>query len=422
MNEQVFKPTWESVETHGLPSWYDDSKLGIFIHWGLYSVPAWAEVTWELGGAPSELEWFTHNPYAEWYQNTIRIENSPARVHHNKTYGADFPYEKFADSFTCEKWNPAEWAKLFKEAGAGYVVLTTKHHDGFCLYPSEFTDYNSMNLGPKRDLTGELASAVRTEGLRMGTYYSGLLDWTTYPYPHTGDISKDYNQTYSFSDYSFNQAMELIDKYKPSLLWGDIGWPDKGIRDLPWLFSHYYNNVPDGVINDRFSCDWYDHMTAEYLIGRRSLEKKWEMSRGMGLSFGYNINEGDETVQSGRNLVRMLVEFTSHNGNLLLNVGPRADGTIPENQILRLKDLGAWLKKYGDSIYGTRIWHERQKDTLPNGADVFYTRKSNDLYAIIDNLPPGDTKVKLPIYTTELPIERYDDYPVPIKLKGFFGL
>ena len=420
MSQQTFQPTWESVKSHKLPQWYDDCKLGIFIHWGLYSVPAWAEVTWELGAAPSQLDWFTHNPYAEWYLNTIRINGSRTRIHHNKIYGADFPYERFADSFTCENWNPGEWAKLFKEAGAGYVVLTTKHHDGFCLYPSQYTKYNCMNLGPKRDLTGELAIAVRNEGLRMGTYYSGLLDWTTYHYPSLGDIHNDYNRTYAFSDYSLNQAMELIDKYSPSLLWGDIGWPEKGKPDLPWLFSHYYNIVPDGVINDRFSCDWYDHSTAEYLMGTRSLNKKWEMCRGLGLSFGNNENEGDATVLSSRDLVRLLVEYVSHNGNLLINVGPRSDGTIPEIQISRLKDLGKWLSKYGDSIFGTRIWSEKQKDTLTNGADVFYTRKGKALYAIVDNLPAGETEFLLPICPHKLSVERYDNYPVAVKLDNFF--
>jgi len=416
MDQKKYLPTLDSVKSHDLPDWYDDCKLGIFIHWGLYSVPAWAEVTWELGAAPSEKEWFTHNPYAEWYLNTIRIEGSPARIHHDKTYGRDYPYEKFAESFSCENWNPAEWAKLFKEAGAGYVVLTTKHHDGFCLYPSRYTDYNTVNHGPKRDLTGELTEAVRAEGLRMGTYFSGLLDWTTYPYPTLGGIQKDYNKTYGFADYSLNQATELIDNYRTSLLWGDIGWPEKGITDIPGLFSHYYNTVPDGVINDRFSYEWCDYTTAEYLLGTRSLDKKWEMSRGLGLSFGYNANEGEETVLSGRDLVRLLVEYVSHNGNLLINVGPRADGTIPEIQISRLKDLGKWLSRYGDAIYGTRIWKERQKDTLPNGADVFYTRKGNDIYAIIDKLPIGETKVKLPMSAQEIQVERYENYPVAVKI------
>jgi len=420
MNLKRYQPTWESVKSHVAPLWFDDCKLGIFIHWGLYSVPAWAEVTWELGAEPSDVEWFTHNPYSEWYLNTIRIDGSPAQEYHKKTYGSDFPYEKFADSFTCENWNPCDWAELFKQSGAGYVVLTTKHHDGFCLYPSRFTDYNSMNYGPKRDLTGELTTAVREQGLKMATYYSGLFDWTTYPYSKLYYGSEDYNKTYSFADYSFNQAMELIDMYKPSILWNDIGWPAKGQQDLPALFAHYYNSVPEGLINDRFACGWSDFTTAEYLAGERPINSKWEICRGIGLSFGYNSTEGDDVALSGRDLVRLLVEAVSHNGNLLINVGPRADGTIPEIQASRLRDLGTWLSKYGYAIYGTRIWEERQKDTLENGADVFYTRKGSDLYAIVDRLPVGTTKVRLPVCSEEVPVELYEYYPVPVRLEGFF--
>jgi len=420
MSQQLYLPTWESIRTHSLPKWYDDCKLGIFIHWGVYSVPAWAEVTWELGGEPSALEWFTHNPYAEWYLNTIRIDGSPAQVYHKETYGESFPYEKFADSFTCEKWNPDEWAALFKEAGAGYVVLTTKHHDGFCLYPSQYTDYNSANIGPKRDLTGELTNAVRAQGLKMGTYYSGLFDWTTYPYPKLAYGGEEYNYTYSFADYSLNQAIEIVDKYRPSILWNDIGWPDKGQQDLPRLLAHYYNTVPDGLVNDRWGNDWCDHTTAEYLVGLRSLDKKWEMCRGLGLSFGYNANEGESSVLPSRDLVRLLIEYVSHNGNLLINVGPRADGTIPEIQASRLRDLGKWLAKYGDAIYNTRIWADRQKDITESGTEIFYTRKETDLYAIIDNLPEGETKVKLPVCPDELFVERYGNYPIAVKLENFF--
>ena len=238
MEKRYFKSDWQDVATHPLPGWYDDCKLGIFITWGLYSVPAWAEVTWEFGEKPIGREWMTHCPYAEWYRNTISIEDSPARKHHNKVYGKDFPYEKFADSFLCERYDPDGWAKLFKEAGAGYVVPTFKHHDGFCLYPSKYSDYNSAELGPKRDLMGELAHAVRANGLKMAAYYSGLLDWTKFPPRGNEPVPKEYyNHTFGFSDYSFNQAMEIIDRYKPSILWNDIGWPRKGWDDLPFLFS-----------------------------------------------------------------------------------------------------------------------------------------------------------------------------------------
>ena len=417
-----YEPTWESVKTHTLPQWFDDCKLGIFIHWGLYSVPAWAEVTWELGGEPSPLEWFTHCPYAEWYQNTIRIEGSPAQRHHAETYGADFDYADFADRFTCENWDPAAWAALFREAGAGYVVLTTKHHDGFCLYPSKYTDFNCLNRGPKRDLTGELAEAVRAAGLRMGTYFSGLYDWTTHFEPRLSHGEFDYNPTYAFADYSFNQAMELVDRYHPSLLWNDIGWPAKGLGDLPHLFAHYYNTVPDGAINDRWRCEWNDFSTAEYLTGTRSLTHKWEMCRGLGLSFGFNQNEGEETVVSAKELVRLLCEFVSHGGNLLINIGPRADGTIPEIQASRLRALGAWLRVHGEAIYGTRVWMEKQQETLSGGAEVYYTRTARDLFAIVAGLPDGVQQVWLPVCEAPQQVLVQDGMPVHIRFADYFGV
>ena len=412
----------ESVSQHKCPQWYNDCKLGIFIHWGLYSVPAWAEVTWELGGEPSAEEWFRHNPYAEWYLNTIRIPDSPARLYHDKTYGRDFPYEKFAESFTCEKWDPKAWAELFREAGAKYVVLTTKHHDGFCLYPSRYTDYNSVKLGPKRDLVGDLAKEVRAAGLKMGTYFSGLYDWTTYPYPRMEhDNDSFYDISYGFADYSLKQATELVDLYHPSVLWNDIGWPEKGRRDLPWLFAHYYNSVPDGVVNDRWSGVWCDFRTAEYLTGTKSLTEKWEMCRGLGLSFGYNQNEGPETVLSPRALICLLADCVSKNGNLLLNIGPRADGTIPEIQESRLRALGAWLKDHGEAIYGTSAWLDRQEDDLGNGAHVWYTRKGRDLYAIFDGLPAGTQEIALPVCTDKITISAADEMPVHKKLENFFS-
>jgi alpha-L-fucosidase len=278
-----------------------------------------------------------------------------------------------------------------------------------------------MKLGPKRDLVGSLANAIRAEGLKMGTYFSGLFDWTTCPYPLTGHADfTQYNHTYAFADYSLNQAMELIDAYKPSVLWNDIGWPEKGQVDLPHLLAHYYNSVPEGVVDDRWGCDFSDYRTAEYQTGERSLTKKWEMCRGLGLSFGYNQSEGAETVLSGHALIKLLVEYVSTGGNLLINIGPRADGTIPEIQASRLRTLGAWLKKHGDAIYGTRVWTERQKDRLEGGAEAYYTRKGDDLYAIIDGLPVGNNDVKLPITDAALSVVVPDEYPVHVCLKKYF--
>jgi alpha-L-fucosidase len=159
-----------------LPDWFQDAKLGIFVHWGPYSVPAWAEPTGELG-AVDEAIWFRHNPYAEWYANTIRIPDSPAREHHRRTYG-DAPYDDFLDAWRAEAFDPAGWARLFARAGARYVIPTTKHHDGVPLWDAPGTaTRNTVHRGPRRDLVGAIAGAAREAGLRFGVYYSGGLDW-----------------------------------------------------------------------------------------------------------------------------------------------------------------------------------------------------------------------------------------------------
>jgi alpha-L-fucosidase len=390
-------PEWDSIRRHTVPAWFDDAKFGIFIHWGLYSVPAWAPPTGELGTISDDV-WFTNNPYAEWYLNSIRVGTGPAWEHHKKTYGEDFSYERFVEMWRAENWNPSEWAELFKEAGARYVVPVTKHHDGFCLWDSEHTGYNTSRMGPRRDIIAELNSAVRSVGLRYGLYYSGLIDWRFSKWPmYSGyDVRHPANISYAYADYAYNQVIELINKYKPSLLFNDIGWPYKGEKDLPYLFAHYYNTVEDGVVDDRWNDLWHDYTTKEYHAGedKIGLEKKWEECRGIGLSFGYNQNEGDEHLLSPSGLIRLLVQTAAFNGNLLLNIGPKADGTIPEKQVERLKYLGAWLKTNGEAVYGTRPYI-RQKEELSDGRTAFFTRKGETVYIIVDGLKTGTSEIKI---------------------------
>lgn len=213
------------------------------------------------------------------------------------------------------------------------------------------------------------------------------MDWQYASTPIIDDYDLDNppNVTASYADYAYNQVIELIDKYKPSVLWNDIGWPKKGLDDLPMLFAYYYNHVEDGVVNDRWSDVWHDFTTKEYKLGNMDLENKWENCRGLGLSFAYSAEEDESHILSRRELITLLVETVSHNGNLLINVGPKADGTIPEIQAQRLKEMGAWLKKNGEAIYGTDIW-ERPLDNLPNNLKSFYTAKDNKVYALIDGL------------------------------------
>ncbi|MDC7239031.1 MAG: alpha-L-fucosidase [Spirochaetales bacterium] len=387
-----FSPTWESVRTHEIPQWYDDYKLGIFIHWGLYSVPAFATPTVELGEAEDE-EWFCQNPYAEWYYNSLKMGEGPTYDYHIEKYGKNFKYEDFRDLWKAENFRPEQWAKLFKQAGAKYVVMVTKHHDGFCLFPSKHTDYNSVNYGPKRDLVGDLTEAVRAEDMKMGLYYSGIIDWryADDPIYTDADVKQNCCPTYEYADYAYKQSLELIDNYKPSVFWNDIGWPEAGERQLPYLLSYYYNNCEDGVVDGRFNGLFKDFSTKEYKHGSVSREEKWEMCRGLGLSFGYNAVEDDSHIISVEKLISLLVSTVANNGNLLINVGPKADGTIPENQSSRLEGLGEWIAKNGEAIYGTRC--SRRLSIETSAADIHFTAKDSDLYVILDNLKEGDTDV-----------------------------
>ena len=361
-------------------------------------MPAYAPHTYELGEVDSK-EWFANNPYAEWYYNSINIGKGSTYEHHIQKYGKDFKYEDFIPMWKAENWNPEEWAKIFKEAGAEYVVLTTKHHDGFCLFPSKYTHFNSLEMGPKRDITSELTKAVRDEGMRMGLYYSGLIDWhfANDPIFEDDDMYATACPTFAYADYSYNQMNELVDHYAPSVFWNDIGWPKQGEYMMPYFFAHYYNHVPEGVVNDRFNKIYHDFLTKEYKAGSVNRKEKWEMCRGMGFSFGYNANEGDDQLISVKDLISLLVATVANNGNLLLNIGPRADGTIPEEQVRRLKILGSWLKVNHDGIYGTRC-SKCVSELLDNGIELHYTEKDGILNVFADHLQEGKNEFVIKDY------------------------
>jgi len=388
-----YDPTWASIETHQTPQWYDDAKLGIFIHWGLYSVPAWAPPSGELGKVDRN-KWFYENPYAEWYLNSLRLKDTPTYRHHVKTYGANFDYYNFSKQFNRDtnNWQPAKWAKLFQQTGARYVVLTTKHHDGFTLWPSRVTNpHKPAAMQPiHRDLPGELTKAVRAEGMKMGLYYSGGLDWTftTTPIAKPSDLMTTAPQTAEYANYADSHWRELIDRYQPAVMWNDITYPKLG--KLTEIFSDYYNRVPDGVIDNRFGVKFADFTTPEYAKYEKITQKKWESCRGLGFSFGYNRVEGPEQVIAPDKLIALVVDIVSKNGNLLLNVGPRADGSISEIQLDRLHKLGAWMAVNGDGIYSTQPW-VRPSDKTSDGVDVRYTRKGNSLYVFLLSRPQGST-------------------------------
>jgi len=390
---------WKEL-SRDLPQWFRDAKLGIFIHWGAYSVPAWAEPTGELG-AVDDATWFRHNPYAEWYFNTIRFDDSPAREHHRKTYG-DAPYDDFLDSWRAEAFNPADWAALFARTGARYVVPTTKHHDGIALWDAPGTGTrNTVRRGPQRDLIAEIAAATRAAGLRFGVYYSGGLDWHITKHLPVLDsheaVHGERPNDPAYAAYAYLHVKDLIDRYRPDVLWDDIEWPDAGKHDgslgLFQLFRYYYDAVPDGVVNDRWGDTHWDYKTSEYQLNlANETANAWENCRGIGLSFGYNQVEDTSHLLDGRGIVRHLADVVSRGGNLLLNVGPTASGEIPELQRRSLEQLADWMQVNSAAIH----------DTRPVAADVAghsdspwvrWTQKGNTAYAIVD----GSGLVRLPV-------------------------
>jgi alpha-L-fucosidase len=382
--QKHYEPTIESLDTHPLPAWY-------------YSVPGWAPVQ-HANHDFASLDYIVNDPYAEWYLNTVRIPNSPTQQYDKEHYGPHHNYYDFTPIFNQEskKWNPDKMAAIFEAAGAKYVVLTSKHHEGFTLWPSKVANPNQTGLQAERDIVGELTQAVRKTSLKMGLYYSGGYDWTF----NRGPIEKpaDYDnvkpESTAYGLYADAQIEELIQLYHPAVLWNDIDWPKSG-KPLQ-VMADYYNSVPDGVIDDRFGVPHSDFTSPEYAKLDQISPKKWEECRGLGLSFGYNRAEGEAETIAPKDLIELLVDIVSKNGNLLLDVGPEADGTIPPIQLDRLEKLGAWLKQNGEAIYGTKPWTRangttNQTDAAGHAIDLRFTQKEGHLYATLFGKPTSAT-------------------------------
>ena len=382
-----------------LPAWFDDAKLGIFVHWTAAAVPAFAPVTdspFDLasGGGGWE-EAMRCSPYVEWYQNSVAIEGSPAQQHHREHYG-DQPYDTFVEQFLAGHagWQPEPWADLFQAAGARYVVLVTKHHDGVLLWPSATPNPHKDRWASERDLVGELAGAVRARDMRFGTYYSGGLDWTFggLPIPDFRTMLMAIPQSDEYLAYADAHWRELVARYQPCVLWNDIGYP--AAADLPRLFADYWETVPDGVVNNRFDfmrqtsgevhCDF---ITPEYSTSAPPGGRKWESTRGIGTSFGYNRFEPEASYMTATEIVHQLVDVVARGGNLLLNVGPASDGSVPWLQAERLLAAGWWLRTNGVAVYGSRPW-ERPEGTTTDGVAVRFTVGADAaLYATLLGVP-----------------------------------
>ncbi|WP_255945258.1 alpha-L-fucosidase [Streptomyces odontomachi] len=367
-----YVPTPESLAGHTAARWFRDAKFGVFIHWGVYSVPAWG----------------TNVAYhaAEWYSYAMHIGDpgiDQSYQHHLETYGADVNYDDFIPRFRAERYDARDWIELIERAGARYFVLTSKHHDGFQLFPNTASDRNSVVLGPRRDLVGELFHAARSSHLKRGIYHSlgeffnpalQTPPWNPYtkaPIPYAG-----YKPVQNYvDDYLHVMLKTLVERYDPDLLWADgEHWhADLGAgpvfkpEDMDWrgneILAYYYNQAAsrphpkEVLVNDRFEASHRDYATLEGDKSGYSLRAdKWEACLTLGRSWGYDTNEDPASVKSSPRIVQLLVDIVSKNGNLLLNIGPRADGSIPSWQSERLLDVGAWLDRNGAAIYDTVPW------------------------------------------------------------------
>ncbi|MBD0737971.1 alpha-L-fucosidase [Streptomyces sp. CBMA29] len=382
-----YRPTDASLSTHQAPYWFNDAKFGIFIHWGVYSVPAWSPV----GGS-----------YAEWYWNSLQGVDDPVHAYHAQTYGEDFAYDDFIPMFTASRFDPRSWVELFRDAGAEYYVLTSKHHEGFALWDTKVSDRNAVRMGPHRDLVGDLFAASRryTPELRNGLYFS-MPEWfnpdspwmghaprnpyTLAPVPYTGyTAGKDF-----VKDYQAPQMRELIHGYDPDVIWCDIG----GDNDSEHVLAEYFNNAKnrgrpkDVTVNDRSGIAPHDFTTPEYTTYNSTVVAKWEASRGLDPhSYGYNSATPDDRYMTAEEVVRSLVDIVSKNGNFLLDIGPKADGTIPAIMERRLRETGAWLKVNGESVYGTTYWAP-----MAQLGDLRFSVKQGKAFYVSSLVEPGST-------------------------------
>jgi alpha-L-fucosidase len=439
------------LRRHRIPPWWLDAKLGVFVHWTPASVPAFAPTDVDIGalvrsGRPDAL---ASVPYTEWYENSLRFPDSPVARHHRETYG-DRPYTEFAAEWEAglAQWDPDDWASTFAATGARYVVLVTKHMDGYCLWPSDVPNPRRPNWHSSRDVVGELAEAVRGAGMRFGVYYSGGLDSTFNDRP-IGSVASMLAAVPhgDYAAYAEAQVRELIRRYRPSVLWNDIAWPTEGKQLWP-LFEHYYEEVPDGVVNDRWM-PWSpllgivetsvgrkaidalmrrqadrnvgvippmpphaDYRTPEYVTFDDVQRKPWECVRGMDQSFGHNAWSRPEHFLPHDELLWMLTDIVAKGGNLLLNVGPTGVAArIPDEQCTRLRWLAEWAVPNEDAIVATRPW-VTPGTTTREGNPLRYTARDATVYAFVQGATGPVTLPDLRATVTTA-VSATDGTPVP---------
>ncbi|BFZ10835.1 hypothetical protein BsWGS_13875 [Bradybaena similaris] len=376
-NSLGYDPTWDSLDSRPLPSWYDEAKLGIFIHWGVFSVPSfsseWFWWNWQGQPTPAVADFMTTN------------------------YRPDFTYADFAKEFTTEFFVASDWAQLFQSSGAKYIVFVSKHHEGFTNWPSKYSfNWNSQAVGPNRDIVGELMNATRGyTDLRFGLYHS-LFEWFHPLYladKKSGFVTQDFVNLKTLPE-----LYELVNTYKPEVVWSDGDWeaPDtywKSKEFLAWLYTD--SPVKDTVVvNDRWGINISCHHGGVYTCGDRYnpgvLQKhKWVNAMTIDkYSWGFRRNARLSDYLTIEELLQTFIITVSCGGNMLMNVGPPSHGHITPIYEERLRQMGSWLKVNGEGIYSSKPW-TYQNDTLTK--NVWYTAKNyssgTNVYAFIYDWP-----------------------------------
>lgn len=423
----LFEPNWESIKkNYKDPEWFNQKKFGIFIHWGAYSVPAHGS------------EWYPRRMYMDTatFSAKLKLQKegpNETYLYHKEKWGdqKEFGYKDFIPLFKAEKFDPVEWIDLFKKAGARYVVPVADHHDGFAMFDSKTTKWNTVNMGPKRDVLGELFAEGRKQGLVMGASSHYAFNWSFYnKKEHFDTVDPEYADLYSpkgkdvaepvseeFKQMWWDRTVDLIDNYKPEILWFDFYLDIPDFEEYrPKIAAYYYNKGiewgKEVVINDKnLFHEAFPEGTVVYDLERGKLpgirELPWQTDTSIGKkSWGYVTNEEPKTANE---LVDDLVDIVSKNGNLLLNVGPRPDGTIPEDQKETLLQIGNWLDTNGEAIYNSKYWKifgegptkqkggymsEHDVQGFFTSKDIRFTQRDNKLYAIVLAWPE-DAKIDI---------------------------
>ncbi|GAC1652177.1 MAG: alpha-L-fucosidase [Herpetosiphon sp.] len=419
MNDQhaaskQFKPTWESLADYTVPSWYEDAKFGIFIHWGVYSVPAFGN---------------------EWYPRNMYRQGSPEFAHHVTTYGphTQFGYKDFIPQFTATQFDAQRWAKLFKDAGARFVVPVAEHHDGFAMYDCSLSEWNAVKMGPRRDIIGELAQAVRAHDMVFGLSSHRAEHWWFFDGGRMFDSDvKDprYDGLYgparqpyerpnpAFLEDWLARTCELVDKYQPQLIWFDWWIEQKPFESyLQRLAAYYYNRAQESgddwnhsgpAINHKFEA--FPEGTAVFDVERGQLagirSNFWQTDTSISKNSWSYVQPQDYKTATA--IIGDLVDIVSKNGALLLNIGPRPDGTIPEQEEQMLREIGQWLQVNGEAIYGTRPWTvfgegptnviegaftDTQRPAFTS-KDIRFTTRDNVLYAVCLDWPDLEMTIR----------------------------